>query len=44
MRKNGVPSYADPQFAANGAVTQKPPSGLGPNSPLFRAAAKDCSS
>jgi hypothetical protein len=44
MRKNGVPNYPDPQFGANGAVTEKMPTGLDPNSPSFQTAATACGS
>ena len=43
MRTHGVPSYPDPKFSA-GAVSQgfNAHSGVGPSSPAFRQAAKDC--
>jgi hypothetical protein len=38
MRKNGVPNYPDPRFAANGAVIE----GLDPDLPDLQAASKAC--
>lgn len=39
MRKNGAPSYPDPKFAPNGAVSEGGPN---PNVPNLQAAAKAC--
>jgi len=44
MRTHGEPGYPDPNFGANGMVTQKisKNSGVDPNSPQFQAAQKAC--
>ena len=46
MRKHGVPSYPDPEFASDGKVTIKitAGSGIDPSSPQFQAAQKACQS
>ncbi len=43
MRKNGVPSFPDPQFMPGGRVLIKITSGVDPNSPRFQTAQQKCS-
>lgn len=42
VRRQGVPSFADPTFPPSGGIQQNPPPDFNPQSPAFQQAAKAC--
>ncbi len=44
MRSHGVPNYPDPTFGSGGVTQRSGGNGMDPNSPIFRAAQKNCQS